>query len=155
MKDFLGGLELFKGFSAERLEELANRVKARKYNEKDIIIRQGENSNYFYIIKEGLVGVIVEVDKEREEIMGNLKKAGDFFGEIGIIYNIPRSATVIALSQTEVLYWNDKDFMELIFSNEDARKNLQTLAEKRLMQNEETVEKYKKTILDVIYRYNI
>ncbi len=155
MIEFLKKVPLLKHMSEERLKEIAKRAKIKKYKEKEIIVRQGENSDKFYIIKEGLVGIVLEVDKKNEEVVGNLKGTGEFFGEIGIIYNIPRSATVIALTPTEVLQFSDKDFMELIFGDEKARQILQELAENRLMQDEEALEKYKKTILDVIYKYNI
>ncbi len=155
MIDFLKEVPLLKHMSEGKLREIAQRAKVREFAEKEIIIRQGENSDKFFIIKDGLVGIILEVDKKNEEVLGNLKGKGEFFGEIGIIYNIPRSATVIALAPTTVLQLSDSDFMELIFGDEEARKLLQQLAETRLMQNEETLEKYKKTILDVIYRYNI
>ncbi len=155
MIDFLKKVPLLKHMSEDRLREIAERARIKKYDEKEVIIRQGENSDKFYIIKEGLVGIILEVDRKNEEVMGNLKGKGEFFGEIGIIYNIPRSATVIALAPTEVLQFSDSDFMELIFGDEKARHMLQELAENRLMQNEQTLEKYKKTILDVIYKYNI
>ncbi len=155
MVDFLKAVPLLKHMNEDRLQEIARRASVKEYKEKEVIIKQGENSNKFFIIKEGLVGIILEVDKKNEEVIGNLKGKGEFFGEIGIIYNIPRSATVIALAPTTVLILSDSDFMELIFGDEEARKLLQELAETRLMQNEETLEKYKKTILDVIYRYNI
>ncbi len=155
MMEFLKKVPLLKHMSEQKLKEIAERAKVKKYAEKDIIIRQGENSDKFYIIKEGLVGIILEVDRKNEEVMGNLKGKGDFFGEIGIIYNIPRSATVIALAPTEVLQFSDSDFMELIFGDDKARKTLQELAENRLMQDEQALEKYRKTILDVIYKYNI
>ncbi len=155
MVDFLKAVPLLKHMDEDRLQEIARRARVKEYKEKEVIIKQGENSDKFFIIKEGLVGIILEVDKKNEEVMGNLKGKGEFFGEIGIIYNIPRSATVIALAPTTVLILSDSDFMELIFGDEEARKLLQELAETRLVQNEETLERYKKTILDVIYRYNI
>lgn len=155
MLEFLKEVPLLKHMDEERLKEIMKRVKVRNFKEGEIIIRQGENSDNFYIIKDGLVGIVLEVDKESEEVIGNLKKKGDFFGEIGIIYNIPRSATVLALSPTTVLQLSDSDFMELIFGDEEARKILQEFAESRLLEDEEALEKYKKTILDVIYKYNI
>jgi len=155
MMDFFKEVPLLRHMDEDRLREIAKRAKVRNFNEKDVIIRQGENSDKFFIVKDGVVGIVLEVNKESEEVMGNLKKKGDFFGEIGIIYNIPRSATVIALTPVSVFEFSDSDFMELIFSDEEARKLLQASAETRLLQDEEALEKYKKTILDVIYKYNI
>lgn len=155
MLDFLKEVTIFKHFKDERLREIAQRVEVKEFKEKEIIIRQGENSDNFYIIKDGLVGIILEVDKQNEEVMGSLKGKGDFFGEIGIIYNIPRSTTIIALKPTTLLQLSDRDFMELVYSDEKAKEFLQELAEVRLMKNAEALEKYKKTILDVIYKDNI
>jgi CRP-like cAMP-binding protein len=69
-----------------------------KYEPDEIIISEGENSRWIYFLIKGEAGI-----KKEGEIIGSLKRCGDLFGEMGIIDNSPRSATIVALASTVCL----------------------------------------------------
>lgn len=85
-------------FAALEPEELANIV---QYLAKDevypgqIIIKQGEQGDYFYVVEEGQFEIVID-----DKIEG---KAGESFGELALLYGAPRAATVRAL--TEGIIW--------------------------------------------------
>lgn len=102
-------------FSSEFFQELEAIIKIYKQNEK--IIEEGENSNEtMYLLIEGNLSVYKKHGKTLEEI--NQLKAGDFFGEIAIISNQPRTATVIVRSQVaRVLLFSKSKFIQQTVSN--------------------------------------
>ncbi len=69
-----------------------------KYDPGEIIISEGDNSSWIYFLITGEAGI-----KKEGEIIGSLRRCGDLFGEMGIIDNSPRSATIVALASTVCL----------------------------------------------------
>ena len=89
-----------------------------KFEDGDVIIRQGEEGDIFYIIEEGEAKVT-----QFRSIYGNAYgKAievtrlvpGEYFGEIALLTNRPRAANVIASGQLRCLALNRKDFTQLL-----------------------------------------
>ena len=81
----------------------------------EIIIKQGDPPNRFYILVEGSVEIL------HEDLQGNsrtvdVRGAGEYFGEIGLLHNSPRTATVVATGEgeVEVLALERDDFLALI-----------------------------------------
>jgi CRP/FNR family transcriptional regulator, cyclic AMP receptor protein len=69
-----------------------------KYDPDEIIFSEGETSSCIYFLITGEAGI-----RKEGEIIGTLRRCGDLFGEMGIIDNSPRSATVVALTNTVCL----------------------------------------------------
>jgi len=153
--DFIKSHKLLGKLSGRDTENLIENIQVERYKAGDIIIKQGENSDRFFIVKEGLCGVVVEVDKKNEKVAGYMKKPGDFFGEIGLIYKIPRTASVVALEDSELLIIKYEDFERIVLSNEDIKKELFEAAQKRIDETEKILENYNKTIFDALYRFGI
>ncbi len=77
-------------------------MKQKKYNHGEVIFRQGETGNCMYSICRGRLAVYADYDTDNARKLAELKD-GDFFGEMGLIENEPRSATVIAMTDDTVL----------------------------------------------------
>lgn len=101
--EFLQKNSLFNGLSIVQLKELAGLVKEIKVNEGDIIIRENEVSDDIYLIKEGEVEVTkydeIAARSYRLTLLGN----GAVIGEIALLDNAPRSATVCATQPTSLI----------------------------------------------------
>jgi CRP/FNR family transcriptional regulator, cyclic AMP receptor protein len=69
-----------------------------KYDPDEIIFSEGEYSSWIYFLIKGEAGI-----RKEGEIIGTLKRCGDLFGEMSIIDNSPRSATIVALTYTVCL----------------------------------------------------
>lgn len=87
-------------------------VLGKVYNDTEIIVKQGEKGDCFYVIQDGLVEVIEETD--RGEVQLALRGEGEFFGEMAIFEQQVRSATVRALGDARVLTIDKKNFLRRI-----------------------------------------
>jgi CPA1 family monovalent cation:H+ antiporter len=99
---------LFAELRPEELAELSAVSRLMYYLPGDVVIQQGEVSNALFIIAGGQV----EVLGEKEEGKGLLNR-GDFFGEIALLQNTPRTATVRVVSPSTLLRLRRKDVLAM------------------------------------------
>lgn len=106
----------------------------------DVIIRQGESADAFYVLAVGEADVMV-VDRHGELKVVAQLQAGAGFGEMGLLENRPRSATIqITGSQPALLLrMNREHFLELMRESPDALADLSCLMRRRLMDNLDAV----------------
>ena len=83
-----------------------------KYDPNEVIISEGEYSSWIYFLIQGEVGI-----QKEGEIINTLKRCGDLFGEMGIIDNSPRSASIVAVINTICLAI-DTSYAEKLKGNE-------------------------------------
>jgi CRP/FNR family cyclic AMP-dependent transcriptional regulator len=100
------------------LDSLAIHLIERSYPKDAIIVEEGLAGDYMYVIRTGRVKVTKASDDGREKIM-NLFDAGDFFGEMSLLDNEPRSASVTTLEPSLLLALSRRDFMEMLRSSPD------------------------------------
>ena len=84
----------------------------RKYQDGEVIIKQGEPGDCLYVIQKGKVEVIDETG-EKERKLAELGEK-EFFGEMGLFEKDVRSATIRALGETKVLTIDKKNFYKII-----------------------------------------
>ena len=101
-------LPVFAPLPIAMLETLALRLRERRYAAGDRIVTQGEVGEAFYVIAEGTVAVTVDEVPRRE--LG----AGDFFGEIALLHDVPRTATVTAVDAVDTLVVDREQFLDSI-----------------------------------------
>ena len=91
----------FADFSAEELAAVMELSRHERFEPGDAIIREGTGGSTMYVVVEGLVSVRKAAGSESVEI--GQRSVGDGFGEMSVISQLPRSATVVALRPTEVI----------------------------------------------------
>lgn len=101
---------VFAGLPAARLETAARQMKPRPMQAGEMIIREGDVADRFYLIAEGSV----HVTKAAEDGLVAELAHGDVFGEIGLLRNSPRTATVTAHSDGTLMVLEADEFMELV-----------------------------------------
>ena len=98
----------------KEIEELAFAFNQRHFHKGEVIIKQGQKGDLFFLVYKGKVGVF------KERLLGKKKLAelgpGHFFGEIALIDNIPRTATVIAMEDSEVYTLSPDAFEKTLLS---------------------------------------
>ena len=77
----------------------------------DVLFEQGDRGDRIYIIDQGGIEVVRQRGDGTEECLAVLKP-GDYFGEMGPLFGLPRSATTRAVEDTEVTGYSIKDFRE-------------------------------------------
>jgi CRP/FNR family transcriptional regulator, cyclic AMP receptor protein len=110
---FLRSVLLFEDLENSELLRIADRLNAKKYRKNNLVIFEEDEGQTLYIIRSGRVK-ISRINGAGEEVILAILGASDFFGELAIIDEGPRSATVTSLDEVELLTINRKDFFELI-----------------------------------------
>ena len=109
----LRNIGLFSSVHDEDLESVAQLLIERRFPKHKTIVEEGLPGDYMYIIREGRVSVSKLSDDGREKILEFLE-SGDFFGEMSLLDNAPRSASVRALTETRILALSRNDFLAVL-----------------------------------------
>ncbi len=112
----LENIEFFKGMSTSQLTELAGMMKEVKYKKNTIVINQGDLSRSLFIIIYGRLKVFA-TDEEGNQTIFSFLNNGDFFGELSLLDDAPRSATVYTLEDCTVLNLDHAKFKDFIDSH--------------------------------------
>ena len=126
---FLDGVDLFEGLSAADKERLAADVEERTYAAGETIVRQGDEGTEFYIVTKGKVRT--EVCEETKTLGFGPFGPGFFFGEMSLLTGEPRSATVYAVEDVDVLVVTKEHFREIVSSHEELAGKLSRAVERR------------------------
>jgi len=111
--DFLKHVRLFEDLDKKSLEAIANSAVEQSYRPGEDVVKQGDTGVGAFIIRSGRVEVVQERGGTSERI-GELK-AGDVFGEMALLDEFPRSATVRAIEPTTCLgiqRWHFRGILE-------------------------------------------
>ena len=112
----LRNVPLFAALPEGQLTLLTRVVGRKSYPRKSTIINAGDPTDALYIVISGRLKVMMSDDEGREVILAILGQ-GEFFGEMGLIDEAPRSATVIAIEPCELLTINKLDFKKCLAEN--------------------------------------
>ena len=88
---------------------------AKKFEPGSVIISEYEPGDCFYLIQSGQVQLVKCVNGQKKNL--DILMPSEFFGEMAILENTPRSATCIAIDNVEVLEFNKENFEILITGN--------------------------------------
>ena len=110
---------LFSLFSDHQLAALFPAIQHRSYPRHSFMLRAGEKSDALYIILSGRAKIVID-DGEGREVTLTTIGPSEFFGEMSLIDEKPRSASVEALEPCEVLYISKPAFMACLKDNFDA-----------------------------------
>ena len=105
---------IFGGLPVPRLEAVARQLSPVPMEAGQVVIRQGDAADRFYLVGSGSLRV-TQVGEEEERTLRELGP-GDAFGEIGLLRGVPRTATVTALSEGALFALDAADFAELVGS---------------------------------------
>ncbi|HUP82611.1 MAG TPA: cyclic nucleotide-binding domain-containing protein [Candidatus Limnocylindria bacterium] len=114
----LAAVPLFAGISAESMERLAAVTGEQDFAPGQFIVRQGQVGTGLYVILSGSVKVLRGSDE-----LARLRK-GEFFGELSVIDQKPRNASVEAAEQTEVLALASWDLLALLETDHQLSLNM-------------------------------
>jgi CRP-like cAMP-binding protein len=99
LETMLASIPMFHHLGARQRARLAQFFCRRTYQPGAVIVRQGDTSMSFYLVLSGKVRVVRQSAGDTVDIVE--EGPGSFFGEMGVIDDLPRAATVMALTETE------------------------------------------------------
>lgn len=109
----LSRVPIFKNLSGRELTLVRNLIHMRKYQPEEVIFMEGQPGTGMYLITQGGVSITLNHKKESQIELARLKD-GDFFGELSLLDESPRSATAVAHGATELAGFFRPDLMDLI-----------------------------------------
>jgi len=112
----LKSVPLFSSFSEQQLGTLLSYVQHRSYPRNAFILRAGDETDALYIILAGRVKVLIP-DEEGHEVILTIMGPHEFFGEMGLFDDQPRSASVETLEACEMLRISKAGFTSCIKDN--------------------------------------
>src|SRR5437763_6294819 len=102
-EDVLARVDLFSGLRKKELKEVATCCREGKYSPGSVLISQGEKGLGLFILTKGTVRITRKTSPDgAEEVLGTAK-AGEVIGEMALLDDLPRSATVTAADEVSVL----------------------------------------------------
>jgi CRP-like cAMP-binding protein len=123
-------IPLFSSLAADDLRHLIEQVLMRELEPGETIMRQGESGASLFVIVSG--GVEVALDGPPPRTLATLGE-GAFFGELGLITNFPRSATVRAREPTQLLEISRELVLDIVARSPDVLKTLLRFFRDRLL----------------------
>ena len=105
--DFLSEVSLFCHMKGEDLNRISDQTRHHKFDKGEVIIREGDHGSKLFIIISGRAEAIKNLGGKNERVLGSFGPRS-YFGEMALIDDLPRSASVVAIEDTCVLTleWN-------------------------------------------------
>jgi putative ABC transport system ATP-binding protein len=124
--DFLQNSSVFKDVNPTALAAVAKSMRLEFYDKNEMVIREGEIGDRFYLVRSGKVAVLKENDGQLA-MLGQLG-SGDVFGQLALLRDQPRAATIKALSRLEVFTLAKEEFDAAIRTSNSFREQLEKLS---------------------------
>jgi CRP/FNR family transcriptional regulator, cyclic AMP receptor protein len=131
-EDTLAHVELFSGLGKKDLHLLAQNCKERKYSAGSVLISQGDTGAGLYIITSGKVRITQANNPDRAEEEIGTSGAGDVLGEMALLDDLPRSATVTAVDDVTALLLPVWEFRAAVRSHPDIALHMLATLSRRL-----------------------
>jgi MFS family permease len=126
---FVQRVPMFQPLSIAAKERVAGNLQQQSVSAGDVVIRAGERGDSFYIVGSGTLEITAEG-------LRTVADEGDYFGEIALLRDVPRTATVTALADSRLYVLQRDDFLAAVTGHEGAHAAGQTVADERLSRTE-------------------
>ncbi|HPF33520.1 MAG TPA: cyclic nucleotide-binding domain-containing protein, partial [Candidatus Sabulitectum sp.] len=133
-------VDLFAPLGDNEINLLAERSSIFRYTRGEPIVRQGDTGDSLYIVRNGSVEVTVSTGKTEPVPVATMGPGG-FFGEMSLLTGEPRSATVSALEETQVVVVRKEGLKIVLDSNPSLVEPLTAMLDKRREELETTKQK--------------
>lgn len=136
--DFLASIPLFSGLDQTDRQRFIEVTRERTYPKGSVILFENDPGDSLYIVRQGRVKVVLIGEDGREIILGVLGP-GEHFGELSLIDQQPRSATVIAMEDASLLILHRDDFRRRVEASPAVAWSLLTELSRRLRRADEKI----------------
>lgn len=124
---------LFSQLTPEELTHLADSLRDTPFTKGEVMTRQGATAHWLYLLASGEADVWFEMDNRERRHLTNLK-AGDVFGEMGLMTGEPRRATVTARSDVECYRLDKQNFESILLSRPELAEGFARILSERNQQ---------------------
>lgn len=138
-EDTLAHVNLFSGLDKKELRYIANSCQERKFPAGSVLMQQGDTGAGLFVITGGNVKITQSVNPDRAEEELGTAGAGNVLGEMALLDDQPRSATVTAIDDVTTLILPIWDFRTVLRSNPEIAVKLLAALSHRLRKAESHV----------------
>ncbi len=131
-EDTLAHVDLFSTLNKKELQELAKSCQERSYPAGTTILAQGDTGVGLYVLKSGKVRVMQATNPDRAETELAVVGPGDVLGEMALLDDLPRSASVVAIDNVTALLLPIWEFRSILRSHPDIALKLLAVLSRRL-----------------------
>lgn len=124
--DLLRAVDIFSPLDPATLESLARALNQVRFGAGEVILREGADSDLFYVIESGRVTVTQGDRVLRDE------GPGEYFGEIGLLRDVPRTASITAAEDTVVYTLAREAFLRAVAGHGESRATAEGVVKRRL-----------------------
>lgn len=145
----LRALPIFERLEDESLRPLSRVAMLRQIPRNTVVLHAGDSTDNIYFVLSGVVKVQIS-DEEGREVILSMLGPGELFGEMGVLDDHPRSATVLAVESSELVMIGQADFKQCLAQNPDVSLFIMRNLTKRLRLADRAIESL--ALLDVYGR---
>ncbi|VEN64786.1 unnamed protein product [Callosobruchus maculatus] len=121
---------LFRALDKDQMQEVLDAMFERKVQEGEIVIKQGDDGDNFYVIQNGIFHALVAPSPEEQPKHIHTYENSGSFGELALMYNMPRAATIKAASEGSLWAMDRQTFRRIVLKSAfKKRKMYETLIE--------------------------
>ncbi len=135
---------VFEGVPPEARGPLADRFQLKMFKDGEVIVREGDPGQTFYLIRSGKVRVVTQDIRKGGDVveLGTMGEGG-FFGEVALLTDKPRTATVIADGDAELMELTREDFESIVATYPSVKKVVEAYQKQRVQDTIRTLMKRK------------
>ncbi len=128
---------LFHDMDSTFVTDFIERTQVQKFDAHAVVVKQGDNGDSFYIVKDGAVDVLVRDDRNHRDVTVTTLKKHQYFGEVALldVTQSRRHATITTREPTTLIQIKKEDFLELVKRHPRFESVLRNRMKKSLQQN--------------------
>ncbi len=126
----LASVELFHGLDQPTLRKLGDEMEPVRLSAGEVLFRRGDPADSLYLVADGCLQVVFERADDTEQVLGQIA-VGGCLGEIALLANQPRSATVRAIQPSELMRLTKAGLDRFLAQHPDVKQQLERLATSR------------------------
>lgn len=152
MRNVLKKIPFFRGLTVKELDTILSGMSEKRFRKNQIVFEEGSIGDTFYIVKSGSIRITKQISdgKVKEEETLGIRKAGEFFGEMALIDDEPRSAKAVAHVGAVLILMERKYFDYVIKNNANVAYNtVQTLSQRLRDTDEHLIKRLKGLIREL------
>jgi uncharacterized membrane protein len=138
-KAFLSKIPIFKFLPEEDHISLVSLWKMKTLKPGEVLFRKGEPGSAMYVIEEGEIEILLPVDPPVNEVQLSVLKEGEFFGELALFADTPRTATARAIAETRLVEMQRGDFITFVMERPSVGVSMLSEMAKRLQLTNELI----------------
>lgn len=115
IKTRIKGIFMFDNLNPNESQILAEALVPKKFKADDVVIKEGDDGNLFYIVESGHLNCFKRLNPtDDKDTFLKEYKAGETFGELALLYNDPRAASIIAKDDVELWSLDRQTFVHIV-----------------------------------------